>query len=55
MDFETAFNNYYPLIRAARRVKDDYRFKICSESVGELITELNKADMEYKVVLDGNN
>ena len=49
MDYEKAFNNYYPLIEAAREVQFHYKGVICSDVVGELIKELIKAEKTYGV------
>ena len=52
MDFEKAFNNYYSLIEAARKVQKHYKGIICSDVVGELINELIKAEKTYGVKRD---
>lgn len=52
IDIERAFNNYFPVIEAARKVREHYCGKtpiICSDVVGELLKELNRADNTYKI------
>jgi hypothetical protein len=52
VDIERAFDNYFPVIEAARKVKAHYMGKvplICSDVVGELLTELIKADNNYMI------
>jgi len=47
-----AFDNYFPVIEAARKVKAHYMGNppiICSDVVGELLTQLMKADNNYKI------
>jgi hypothetical protein len=49
MDYEKAFDNYYPLIEKARAVQAHYKGIVCSDVVGELIKELIRADKTYGV------
>lgn len=61
MDFKSIFDQYYPVIEAARRVKCYYgglldgQPRVCSDIVGELIVILNKADKQGKIVRDEND
>jgi len=52
IDYKRAFDAAYPVIEAARKLKEHYKTHIAPDVAGDLITALNKCDTTYGVKLE---